>query len=425
MTDSIVTRTDMQTFKSVPSSQVWPWVFPEVQERTALLAPAGPQTAEAHGYTLALATERAQDPTFCILWQALVAASASPQKIYQTPAFFKFVQDARQPGERLELLTVTRKHDGALVGVVPMRISKQDLNFKFGPFMLHTAKLDMINLLGSIPAAPPGSAMADQLASAMLALFPDVKAVMMPSLPQDSAHWHDLAEIPAAGGCLSTARMGPWRECHRLPLPERFEQYLDKFSAKKRYNLNRQIRQLTEQVGPLSLERVERPQQVAAMMRSLEVLVPPAHLKLLSSENTFKALANRQLLLCHVLRAGDQVLAAMLGTHASGTLHVHNIFVDKKYLALSVGTSAMHLAIKDLVEMGGLHAIDFGYGSPNNDFRSSHVRETRAQVLLYDNTKSISLLFFVHHYFTAVSEGIIGAVKAAKKRLQALRAGLA
>jgi CelD/BcsL family acetyltransferase involved in cellulose biosynthesis len=415
----------MQTFKPAVRSHLPPWALPGTRSVLDQPAPAALDIAGAHEYKLALATERAQDPTFCILWQALVAASDSPQKIYQSPAFFKFAQDARQPGERLELLTVTRASDGALVGVVPMRISKQDLNFKFGPVLLHNAKLEMINLLGSIPAAPPGTAMADQLASAMLALFPDVKAVMMPSLPQDSAHWNDLSEIPAAGGCLSTAQMGPWRECHRLPLPERFEQYLDKFSAKKRYNLNRQIRQLTEQVGPLELERVERPEQVAGMMRSLEVLVPPAHLKLLSSETTFKALAAKHLLLCHVLRAGDQVLAAMLGTQASGTLHVHNIFVDKKYLALSVGTSAMHLAIKDLVEMGGLDAIDFGYGSPNNDFRSSHVRETRAQVLLYDNTKSISLLFFMHHHFTAVTEGIIGAVKAARKRLQTRRTGLA
>lgn len=413
----------MQTLKPATRSPAQPWAVDHVQARPAPLVPAVLEMADAHTYTLALATERAQDPTFCILWQALVAASDSPQKIYQTPAFFKFAQDAGEPGERLELLTVTRGSDGALVGVVPLRISKQDLNFKFGPLMLHNAKLEMINLLGSIPAAPAGSAMAHALASTMLALFPDAKAVMMPSLPQDSAHWSDLNQIPDAGSSLSRALMGPWRECHRLPLPKRFEQYLDKFSAKKRYNLNRQIRQLTEQAGPLELERIERPDQVAAMMRSLEVLVPPAHLKLLSSEASFKALAAKHLLLCHVLRAGDQVLAAMLGTHASGTLHVHNIFVDKKYLALSVGTSAMHLAIKDLVEMGGLDAIDFGYGSPNNDFRSSHVRETRAQVLLYDNSRSISLLFFIHHHFTAASEGMIGVVKAARKRLHALRAG--
>lgn len=407
----------MPTLKPAARSQTQVWAFDQVRARPVAPVPAALELAEGQRYTLTLATERAQDPTFCILWQALVAASDSPQKIYQTPAFFKFAQDACQPGERLELLTVTRASDGALVGVVPMRISQQDLDFRFGPLMLHRAPLEMVNLLGSIPAVPAGAALAHQLASTMLALFPDVKAVMMPSLPQDSAHWNDLNAPPEGGSSLATAHMGPWRECHRLPLPQRFEQYLDQFSAKKRYNLNRQIRQLTEQAGPLALERIERPEQVAGMMRALEVLVPPAHLKLLSSETTLQALAARHLLLSHVLRAGDQVLAIMLGTHASGTLHVHNIFVDKKYLALSVGTSAMHLAIKDLVDMGGLNAIDFGYGSPNNDFRSSQVRQTRSQMLVYDNTRSISLLFFIHHYFTAVSEGIIGAVKALRKRL--------
>lgn len=410
----------MQTINLAPHSDAQVWAF---QDADALqpLHPAPLDMADERDFVIALATERASDPTFCILWQALVADSHSPQKIYQTPAFFKFAQNARQPGERVELLTVTRAGDGVLVGVVPVRISKQDVNFKFGPFMLHTAKLEMINLLGSIPAAPSGTDMADQLITRMLALFPDVKAVMMPSMPQDSAYWYDVTDIPAEGGVLSTALMGPWRECHKLPLPKTFDQYLEKFSAKKRYNLNRQIRQLTEQAGTLELERISGPEQVPGMMRSLEALITGAELKMLSSEKTFTALAAQGLLLCHVLRAGDQILAAIIGTRSPDTLHVHNIFVDKKHLALSIGTSAMHLAIKDLTEMGCLKAIDFGYGTPNNDFRSSHVLETRAQVLLFDNTKSISLLFFMHRHFVALSDRLVASAKSVKKQLQAMR----
>lgn len=411
----------MQTINRAPHSDAQVLAFQDTDALQQPLLPAALEIDGAPGFEIALATERAQDPTFCILWQALVADSDSPQKIYQTPAFFKFAQDARQPGERLELLTVTRTGDGALVGVVPVRMGKQDLNFKFGPFLLHSAKVEMINLLGSIPAAPSGTVVADQLVSAMLALLPDAKAVMMPSLPQDSAHWHAVSEIRAEGGSLATSLMGPWRECYQLPLTRTFEQYLEKFSAKKRYNLNRQIRQLTEQAGTLELERIERPEQVAGMMRSLEALVTSAELQNLSREKTFTALAAQGLLLCHVLRAGDQVLAAIVATRSPDTLHVHNIFVEKKYLALSIGTSAMHLAIRDLTELGSLKAIDFGYGTPNNDFRSSHVRETRAQVLLFDQTKSISLLFFLHRHFVALSEGLIDVVKSARKQLQSLR----
>ena len=409
----------MQIIKLAPHSDAQVW---------ALHDAAGDQSAPAigaaHEYVVALGTERAMDPTFCILWQALVADSLSPQKIYQTPAFFKFMQDTRKPGERLELLTVSRHADGALVGVVPVRISEQELNFNVGPFKLHTSKIEMINLLGSIPAAPSGSAMANQLVSQLLALFPNSKAVFMPALPLESAHWQDLAEIGTGGGVLSTTLMGPWRDCHTLPLPATFECYLGKFSAKKRYNLNRQIRQLTEQVGALELERIERPEQVPAMMGALSALLSEAEWKTVLSEKHFSALAAQGLLLCHVLRAGDQVLAAILATRSPDTLHVHNIFVEKKHLALSVGTSAVHLAIKDLTELGCLRAIDFGYGTPNHEFRSSHVLKTRAQVLLFDNTKSISLLFFIHRHFVAASEGLISAVKWIRKHAQAMRKAL-
>lgn len=373
---------------------------------------------------MALETERALEPTFCILWQALVADSLSQQKIDQTPAFFKVLQETCNPRERLELLTVTRQSDGALAGVVPVRICTQELNFNLGPLKLHTCKIEMINLLGSIPAVPSGSAMADRLVSHLLALFPSSKAVFMQALPLDSAQWQHLADIGAGGGVLSTALMGPWRECHTLPLPATFAHYLERFSAKKRYNLNRQIRRLTEQVGMLELERIERPEQVRAMMEALSALLSEAEWKTVLSEKHFTALAAHGLLLCHVLRAGGQVLAAILATRSPDTLHVHNIFVEKKHLALSVGTSAVHLAIKDLTGLGCLRAIDFGYGTPNHEFRSSHVLETRAQVLLFDNTKSISLLFFMHRHCAAVSEGLISTAKWIRKHVQALRKAL-
>lgn len=411
----------MQTINFAPHSDAQLRSFPDTESLPEQLHPAALDISDASDLMVELATERASDPTFCFLWQALVADSRSPQKIYQTPAFFKFLQQACYPGDRLELLTVTRRSDGALVGVVPVRINKRNLDFKFGPLTLHSAQVEMIYLLGSIPAAPSGSDVAAMLATRMLAQFPAAKAVQMAALPVDSAYWDDLSGIGASGGVLSTSLTSPWRACHTMPLPAAFDQYLEKFSAKKRYNLHRQIRQLSEQVGELELERVEQPGQVAGMMRSLEALVARDGMKSVLSEKTFVSLAAQGLLLCHVLRAGDQVLAATIGTRSPDTLHVHNIFVEKKHLALSIGTSAMHLVIKDLAAMGGLKMLDFGYGTPNHEFRSSHVLETRAEVLLFDNTKSISLLFFIHRHFVALSEGLICKIKSFKKQLQSMR----
>lgn len=391
-----------------------------LREGGPALAPQGDDPASARDLVVSLSTHRVGDPAFCIRWQALVADSGSPQKIYQTPAFFKFLQETRKPGERVELLTIVRLSDGATVGVVPLCINQHELLFNIGPLKLHRAKVDMINLLGSIPAIPGGSAVADYLATQMLAMFPSAKAVFMQAIPAESAHWNDLGELGTCAGSLATSRMGPWRECHTMALPNTFDLYLGKFSAKKRYNLNRQIRQLSEQAGALELDRIEQPGQVEGMLAGLHTMLSAEEKTCLMRLPTYQALAAQGLLLCYVLRAGGQVMAAILATRSAHTVHIHNIFVGTTHTALSVGTSVMHLAIKDLTELG-LKSIDFGYGTPNHEFRSSHVLETRAQVLLFDRTKSISLLFFIHRHFRAVSEGAIGLLKALRKQVQGWR----
>ena len=371
-------------------------------------------------FVVEIATGRVDDPTFQATWSALVAASDSPQKIYQTPEFFQFLRETPKEGIRLEVLALVRLRDGAVVGVVPVRVCQQHLNFKLGPLSLCSAKVDMVNLLGSIPATPTGMDVSEFLLSQLLALFPQSRAVFMQALPADSGHWNNLQEM-AGQRQLTTALMGDWRDCHTMPLPATFDQYLGKFSSKKRYNLNRQIRMLGEQAGELVLTRIERPEQVPAMMAGLKGFLSAYELHAVPSEAMLTSLAGRKLLLCYVLRAGEDIMAAVIGTRSPDTLHIHNIFVEKKHLALSVGTSAMHLAIEDMVGLGCLRSIDFGYGTPNNEFRSSHVLQTRAQVMVYDRMRATSLLFFAHGVFSRTTETVISLIKSLRTKVLAVR----
>jgi hypothetical protein len=275
----------------------------------------------------------------------------------------------------------------------------------------------MINVLGSIPAVPCCPALAQHLLARMLELFPAAHAVLLQSLPMNSAHWRHVASTPS----ISSALMAPWRDCHTLPLPASFDLYMGKFSAKKRYNVNRQIRQLDEQAGALLMQRISQSAQVAGMMASLRRLLPPERLGSLLQPATFEALASKSLLLCYVLQAGDEVLAVVVGTRSPHVWHVHNIFVTNKHMALSVGTTALHLAIKDLMTDACFHLIDFGYGTPNHDFRSSHVLDARAQVLLFERTRPARWLFRVHSWFNLAAEGAIARVKSGRKAWLALR----
>jgi len=375
---------------------------------------AGPE------FVVELATSRVADPAFQATWRALVAASDSPQKIYQSPEFFRFLSDSCQDGSCLEVLALVRLRDAAIVGVVPVRVGSKELNFNIGPVSLYRARVEIISLLGSIPAAPLGESAVEFLATQLLVRFPAARAVFSQALPMESTHWKNLAAM-AGRRELATALLGGWRACHTMPLPATFDGYLAKLSSKKRYNLNRQLRVLGEQLGPLQLTRVERAEQVPAMMRALQSLMLPSELATLLGVAALTSLAHNNLLLCYVLHAGEQVIAAVVGTRSPDTLHIHNIFDERKHLALSVGTSAMHLAIKDLVELGYVRAIDFGYGTPRHEFRSSHLLETRAQVLVYNRMKAVSLLFFVHGVFFHASEALIGMVKSVRNTARALR----
>jgi hypothetical protein len=368
------------------------------------------------GFDIELATHRIDDAAFCARWDELVAASNSPQKIYQTPEFFRFLRNLAEVGTRREVLVVTSRGDGAIVGVVPLQIIRQTIYFKLGRMTFFRAPITVASILGSVAAMPDDPELAVGLMWRVLALFPDTKAVYMQALPRASEHWRSLCGSIIAGRGLAASLIGPWQECHTLCLPPTFDQYLKRFSAKKRYNLNRQIRQLAEHEGELALVRIDRPEQVGDMMGALGSLLSSAEMAPLLRQETYVRLATQGLLLCYVLKGYGTALAAVVGTRSPQVLHVHNIFVGKQYLSLSVGTSIMHLIVQDLVGLGGMRGIDFGYGTPGHEFRSSHVLETRAKVLVFDRMRSVSLLFFIQTAFGRLSELLARAAKAFRKR---------
>jgi CelD/BcsL family acetyltransferase involved in cellulose biosynthesis len=372
---------------------------------------SAPALAAADRYRVELVTHRSHDPAFCALWRELVAASKSPQQIFQTPAFFKFLLDSRAPGTRAELLALVRQSDGAIEGVVPVIIAEQVLSFAIGKLVLFAPRIPMVRLLGSIPALPPDIGVVEHVAHQILARFPDARSIFMQALPAGSEYRRTLEKIGAGQRGLATSLMGGWRDCHTMPLPASFEEYLAKFSAKKRYNLNRQVRRLEEQAGTLDLARIEHTGQVGHMLQSLAELVSPAEFAATVNPRTLAHLAAQGLLCCYVLRAGGESVAVIIGRRAANVLHIDKIFVTEKHRALSVGTSAMHLAVKDVIGQGGVSLIDFGYGTPKHDFSSSQVLESRGQMLLFDSTTNINILLRAHSMFFHAAEALVRTAK--------------
>lgn len=377
------------------------------------VSPALPDAlgSESEALSVQVETVLGTDPVFRLQWLALVNAGSSPQKIYQLPAFFDFIQATDDGAAPVELVTVRRPIDHELLAVVPMRMGRHELRFKVGKLVLWRPTVPAMQLLGSVPASAGPAISTLLLARRALELFPRCKAVMLAAVTAGPV-WDGLTCGPGHG--IRPTLLSDWRACHLLPVPATLDAYMQQFSAKKRYNLKRQVRQLAEHYGDISLIRVEEAGQVDAMFDAISSLLPPARLAKVQRKESMQALAGHGLLLCYVVIAGGTPVGVVTGTRSAQVLHIHNIFADDSQRSLSVGTSVMHLALENIIGMGCFEVLDFGYGTPRHDYNSSQVIETRAPVALARAGGGVRHLLRAHRLFHVLAAQGVRMVKRAR-----------
>jgi hypothetical protein len=71
--------------------------------------------------------------------------------------------------------------------------------------------------------------------------------------------------------------------------------------------------------------------------------------------------------------------------------------------------------VQDVLAHFSFKDIDFGYGMPNSDFRSTHVLKTRGVVLLYRARSGTALLLKAHGMYNVINDALIRQVKRARK----------
>jgi hypothetical protein len=85
-------------------------------------------------------------------------------------------------------------------------------------------------------------------------------------------------------------------------------------------------------------------------------------------------IAERGLLRCYLLRAGDRPIACIHGKQHRAIYVVDYTFYHPDYEKFSPGTTALHLAIEDLLVHRPARSINLGYGVARHEFRSTGVR---------------------------------------------------
>lgn len=339
----------------------------------------------------------------------MLDGSTSPEKLYQSPQFLNYLISRNLKDTSCELFIVRRTLDRAIVGFVPIRVANYLLEFHLGNRTLYKRMMRSCQILGSLPLLDPTEPHLIQfILPALLSHYENCDFVNLQAVPQECK-----AALDACEG-VSLYMLNGWRACHTQPIPPSVEEYLAKFSSKKRYNLARQIRQLTKVAGAPELLRIETPDQVSLMMNAFAAL-GMSHLATSEAEYTrHLGMANAGMLMTYVIRCGDEYIAILYGFRSASVWHLYNIICNQKYLHLSPGSSTIHLAIQDMIENLPLSSIDFGYGTPNADFRSTHVLKMRSRILACRSNSMTAVLLGVHRGLDAINNLLIQKAKILK-----------
>jgi CelD/BcsL family acetyltransferase involved in cellulose biosynthesis len=395
---------------SVPHSKE----IPSTSARTALPAQRRADAAQRFEFVSACRDHDRSDVQAA--WRQLLEARRSPEKLYQLPEFFRHLMETGKSGEAAcDLYLVRRRSDARIVGVIPARRTTQTLGIRLGPLTLFERTVPVYQLLGSVPLLDASEeGLSGFVLKNLLQGHPDCRALLMQAMPEE------LADAVGGKG-LSSHVLHGWRDCHTVPLPADVDTYLQKLSAKKRYNLSRQVRLLAKEAGEVSLVRVEHAHQVAALVEAMRSLLSNEDFDAQVSQAKLESLARHGLLHSYLLQCGGKTVAMVLGTRSDEVWHVHNICGKPEYMSLSVGTSIVHLALQDAIAHANFIHADFGYGTPNQEFRSTHKLQRRGKLLLCHRYGMTSLLFWLHGVQDRMNESLIGRIKTVRKRLRERR----
>jgi hypothetical protein len=369
---------------------------------------SNPQSAELFEATIAAADSTCAELEHT--WNRMLEDGRSPERLYQTPAFVQHLRETSARENKWELMLVRRRGDARVVGIIPVRIGKKEIQLRLGPVSMFKRSIQVAQVLGSVPLLQHDE---DELLGfvlkKLLERHPDCRALLMQAVPMEMVG--DLRGL----NNLSHYLLRGWRDCHTVPLPPTVDDYLQKFSSKKRYNLSRQVRLLSKGEEEARLVRITEPAQIPELMAAVHAL--PCAQAQANRQHALESLARNGLLLCYVLQRGSEVLALIVGSRCRAVWHVHNIHCTAKYPGLSIGTSITHLATQDVIEHLALKLADFGYGTPNQEYRATHVLKRRGTVMVCRTRSLFNVLFAAYVALDSLNETLIERVKTMRKKM--------
>lgn len=351
------------------------------------------------------------DGTLYAQWQALLAGSTQLDALYQSPEWCEHLLRVT-PGLRM-WAAVARDESGALCGVVPVRLAQYVLRYDVAARSLWDRPLATAFVMGSQPLFGASAQTYAQLLRAIWERIPACDAVYMNSVPTGSVLWQFLETLRQRRSEGVVCLPDGIRPHYWIALPENFEEYLAKFSSRKRYNLRTAARKIAAaRPEPLRLVRVETPEQVEAFVTAAAAVSRRSWQQArignrIEDSDAQRAqlldLARRGMLRSYLLQCGGTTYACAIGWQHAGTYHGVEIAFDQDYAELSPGTVLLYLIIEDVITHKSAKRFDLGIGAGAHKQQFSNASFDDASVLVLAPTAKARLLVTSHALLRALA----------------------
>ena len=191
---------------------------------------------------------------------------------------------------------------------------------------------------------------------------------------------------------------------------------LSRFSHKKRYNLNRQVRLLREHCsGNMKLLRVESPQQVDDFVRAARAVSGrswqfkhnvPQNIDAETKVRELTDLAQRGILRSYLLMCGDRPSAFVIGYQYRGVYHYSDVAYHEDLARFSPGSVLLYLLIEDLIEHHRPVHVNLGVGDADYKSQFANHQANYISLLLLRKNPLNRLLITAHRAYRRVGTGL-------------------
>lgn len=354
-------------------------------------------------------------------WEEILREADQANAVYASPVWFDHLR--RTTPEKELLLFVARDERGETVGVVPVRVEREELLFDVASRALFRRRLKVANVLGSAPLLPEDRGLYAGLCRTLLDPRHGCDAVYLDTAPVESPFRRFAAEEAGALGLLAYFPYGP-RPWHLVSFPAREEEYFSQLKGKQRSELKRRVKKLTEHCGgQLELVRVEDESQVGWFVADAakvsqnswqHEVIGTRVADTAEQRARLRSLAEGGLLRSYLLRCGERPYAFLLGYQHGDTYHGSEIGYDRDFTHLSPGMVLYQLLVHDFYAHRAPTLLNFGRGDADYKQRFGNVRREDVSIFLMRRTPRNRLSVGGHRAFRS----LVSAARATVKRLK-------